>query len=104
MALSTTTAAAGVAMLMTREEEKTDVVFFTDTITPLKVAKDTKLTNICSEVAEQVKKADEQKVTKFNNCTLYWTWQNPLMVIQCIVSFIRCPCMVHVITLMSVLQ
>lgn len=61
MALSTTTAAAGVAMLMTREEEKTDVVFFTDTITPLKVAKDTKLTDICSEVAEQVKKADEQK-------------------------------------------
>lgn len=77
MALSTTTAAAGVAMLMTREEEKTDVVFFTDTITPLKVAKDTKLTDICSEVAEQVKKADEQRVTKFNNCTLYQTWQNP---------------------------
>lgn len=61
MALSTTTAAAGVAMLMTREEEKTDVLFFTDTITPLKVAKDTKLTDICSEVAEQVKKADEKK-------------------------------------------
>lgn len=52
MVLLTIIVVVGVVMLMIREEEKIDVVFFTDIIILLKVVKDIKLIDICSEVVE----------------------------------------------------
>ncbi|XP_061169685.1 RNA-binding protein RO60-like [Saccostrea echinata] len=61
MTLSTTAAAAGVAMVITRGEENADVVFFTDTVTPLTVTKETKLTDMQNDIKEQVKKANKKE-------------------------------------------